>query len=194
MKPKFEEIPKLFWSDLTGAKMDTCVSCEKKLIVEGALYPEPYLIEKAVRSYKGGAKSTIFEYAMCIECMETMRNVLSKDSRARVDAYFQENVDMEARRKYLMENEDAPLDEYIGHCLVSGQAAEDVEEYQLFGQCMGDKLIKVDFPYMISGSIIDEMTDLLSAETLGELDDFKRSITDPSPEFMELLDNPRMLV
>ncbi len=174
-------IPKIFWSDLTSKPFENCVMCEKYLLGEG----EHYLIEKALRGYKGlTATSTIFEYAMCIDCAEKMRATLSTDSKSKIDKYYSENINFDERRASL---KDTPTEEWLKECVIDKKAASDGGEFQIYGQCFGKNLVVHDFPFMIRGEAIDRIIHLLSAETLDELNGFMEDLTSGPPEFQELL-------
>ena len=86
-----DEIPKEFYSFETKAPFEFCIECNKYLLDEGT----EYLIEKAIKNYEGyEAQDVIFDYAICMECAEDMRNQISKESWESMMRYFQENIDM----------------------------------------------------------------------------------------------------
>lgn len=175
-------IPKIFWSDLTSKPFESCVMCEKNLLENG----EQYLIEKALKGYRGVATtSTIFEYAMCLNCAEKMRATLSTDSKNKIDAYYSENVNFDERRNSLKDN--LSPEEWLKECLLDKKEASDGGEFQIYGQCFGDHLILHDFPFMLRGEAVDRIVDLLSPETLDELNGFMQDLTSGPPEFQELL-------
>ena len=71
-------------------------------------------------------------------------------------------------------------------CVVTGIPVEDLEEYNIVGQFVGDKMIKGQFPVLMSPSIGDEIQELLSQKTKDEFDDFMSEITGVPPELKEL--------
>lgn len=191
MLARFTDIPKLFKSDLTGGLFDTCVSCGCKLLTN----EEGYFIEKALKPYRGlTTYSTVFEYGMCMTCMETMRSELSEESRKKVDAYFLEKIDFHARMELVQNDEDPSVDDLIANCVVYGDKVEDLSECQIIAQCMGDQLVIQAAPYMIGNRVSDDVLALLSKKSLGDLDDFKDRLTGGTPEFMELLEKKKVFI
>lgn len=189
---KLVEIPKIFRSDLTGAPIDKCIYCECSLIEPA----RDYLIEKAFKTYKGyGSYSTIFEYAICMPCAVEMQKKISTESRQRINAYFSRNMNMAQRRKELEELGEESVEKWLECCAVNGQHVEELGECQIYAQCHGNYMVFHDFPYMISGTALDEVIDLLSAQTLDDLDRFKDEFIDGPSEFQDLLKTgPRVFV
>ena len=64
------------------------------------------------------------------------------------------------------------IDSWLDHCLVTGEPLQDQNEYVLYGYFQGSNMMVMDFPYAIGPKAMDELTDLLSNKTLGEMDDF----------------------
>lgn len=184
-------IPKIFFDDLTGAMMSRCISCEQHLI-ERQL---PYFIEKAIKPHLGyQAYATIFEYAMCFECMNSHKNKISKSSQANISQFFMEHVDM-GRRQYLVAHElYDDLDLWMGHCLITDKHVTAIGECQIYALCQGDQLVMGDYPYMISGEALDTVVNLLSNETLDEFNKLTDELVGP-PAFQDLLKGgPRVLL
>lgn len=177
-------VPKMFWSDLTGAPFEKCVMCETYLLEEGT----PYVIEKAFKNYKGiKAVTTIFEYAMCVSCAEKMKSTLSASSQQKVQEHYAKNVNFHTRRKELEGNRN--VEDWLSKCIMHKEEPSNNGEYQINALCDGQDLIFHDFPFMISGEAMDEIVGLLSQETLDELDNFKNKITSGPPELMELFES-----
>ena len=188
--PKLAPIPKLFKNDLTGDTFKKCVSCECNLEDE----MQGYIIEKAIKPYLGfKSYSTIFEYAMCFTCMETMRNELSEESKASVETYFMQKANF-GNRPTLEENEEPVAEDWLNSCLVYGSEIKDLGECQIMAHCVGDEMIYHQFPYMISGQVGDDMLGLLSAKSKSDLDGFKDRVTGGPSEFMDLLDKKKVFV
>lgn len=187
----FRPIPKLFFSDLTGAPMDHCISCERPLL-DGSI---PYFIEKALKPNQGyKLYSTIFEYAMCLPCMDSHKGKISKKSMLAINQYFMNQVDLE-RRQYLVEEElYDDLDLWVGRCLVKDTDVRQMSECQLYAMCINDQIVMAEHPYMVSGLALDEVVDLLSDETLDEFNRLTDELIGPS-EFQDLLKGgPRVLL
>lgn len=189
--PNLQPIPKLFFDDLTGAMMNQCISCERKLLESEG----PYFIEKAIKPQLGyKAYATVFEYAMCMECMNSHKNKISKSSLANINRYFLAHIDI-SRRQYLVAQElydDLGL--WMDHCLVTDKHITAIGECQLYAQCQGDQLVMGDYPYMVSGEALDAVIGLLSDETIDEFNKLKDELVGPSA-FQDLLQGgPRVLL
>ena len=188
IKPKFIPIPPLFHSDLTQEPFKQCVNCNKDLQQPGT----PYMIEKAfVQTQPHRTRSTILEYAMCIDCWEEKKKTLSVESLEQINAYFAQYVDLEKRYRLLEERDD--FNDWLTECFVSGEKVETMKEFQVACQCDGPWMALHYFPYALSGAVADELMELLSAKTLGEMDDFKRKLTTPSPDLEELFGRKKPL-
>ncbi|WP_349529113.1 hypothetical protein [Reichenbachiella sp. MALMAid0571] len=164
--------------------MDKCISCECNLLVSGT----EYVIEKALKPYKGySSYSTIFEYAMCMPCAGKMRNLISAHSMKNINQYFSQNFDPNRTRRKLLENENSDVENWLNRCIVKDIIIGDLSECQVYAQCSGEQMLLGHFPYMVSGVALDEVVDLLSQETLDDLDKFKNEFVDGPSEFQDLL-------
>ena len=184
-------LPRLFYCDLTGAPFDHCISCECELIESRT----PYMIEKAIKPYNGLKNyATIFEYAMCMSCMMSYQSVISAHSMANIKKYFTTHVDFayraELNRLEVFDN----LDLWMERCLIKGSPVTSMYECQLYAQCEGDRLVMGEFPYTISGEVLDELIDILSPETKDAFDKLQQDLIGPS-EFQDLLKGgPRVFI
>lgn len=167
--PEMIEIPEIFRSSLDKKPFERCISCDTYLLEDGT----PYLIEKAVRNYKDhGVTDTIFEYAMCMNCMESMRQAVSKESLQRMEEYMLSQVNFLERQLQLLNDETLNIDPWIANCMVKGTPKQELTEYQLYCQCDGKNMVFTYMPYMIGNEAMEEMAELLSAKSRGEIDDF----------------------
>ena len=169
-EPRFSSdvIPEMFRSFETGTFFQKCIECECDLLNEEITY----FIEKAVKTYPGfRGFDIIFEYAICENCAEEMRKRMSVESMQNIASYLAENMDQRRRAALIERYPDEPM-QWIEECLVSGQKRSEAVEYQIFAKCMYDRLLLPEMPYMISHIAADEMANLLSDKTLGEMDDF----------------------
>jgi len=183
-------IPPIFFSDLTGKAMETCVTCNKNLLHS----KEPYIIEKAFRHYpEYDINNTIFEYIMCIPCAQKMNASMSKDSMEKIQDYFS-TIDMVGRGKYMYETYGKDFNAWINNCIVKHVERGGLEEYQICAQCVGDQIVFNVFPYMISHEASSEITDLLSSETLGEYNRFVDDYFGLPPAFKKALKESPVLV
>lgn len=184
-------IPKLFFDDLTGAMMTHCISCEQDLLN----HEVPYFIEKAIKPQLGyEVYATIFEYAMCVNCMQQHKSKISASSMANINKYFQEQIDL-SRRQYLVVNElFDDLNLWLEYCVATDKHIKSIGECQIYAQCIGDQLVMGECPYMISGEALDAVVGLLSAETIDGFNKLKDELVGPS-EFQDLLQGgPRVLL
>ena len=184
-------IPKVFFSDLTGVPIDQCISCECDLIKEN----KPYLIEKALKPYDGyQSYSTVFEYAICMPCAQKMQSSISKKSKINMQNYFSQNASY-FRRAVQTLDIDADVMTKLDTCMIKNIPVKDLGECQIYAQCIGDRLIMGELPYMISGEVLDEVVELLSAQTLDDLDRFKDEVVGGPSEFQDLLQSgPKVFI
>lgn len=172
------EIPKEFYSFSTGARFDRCIECDKNLL-EGE---QEYFIEKAIKQYEGfSAHDVIFEYAICLACAERMRKSMSVESMKSIELYFSQNLDFGRRMKLIQDNIDNPI-AWMDECLLKGTQKNTINEYQIYAHCKGNHLDTSQMPYMVSGAALEEISSLLSNETLDELDGFSQKHFGPPPE------------
>ena len=176
-------IPAYFQAQSTGEPFDLCISCNTSLLENDTLY----MIEKAFRRYPGyEIEDVVFEYAMCLDCLQKMQQSLSVTSLENIASYFSERVDMEQRYHTLMPGFPINGDEWTTHCIISGKHTRDLEEYQIYGLCSGKAMVFGYFPYMLSGEIMDDLSTLISKKTKDELDGFIDDHLGLPPELKKL--------
>ncbi|MEQ9423907.1 MAG: hypothetical protein RJQ09_05785 [Cyclobacteriaceae bacterium] len=186
----YTNIPKEFYSFESGEPFRNCKMCDRDLTGPSS----HYVIEKAIKKYTGyKAWDVVFEYAICVNCAGSFRNELSKDSMHRIETYFMQNVDMNKQQKRL-NHENPQVEDFVNECILTGASKSDVDEYQIFGECRGDKFMFGPMPYMVSGQAIDKISEMLSAKTLDELDGFSEKFLGPSPELEGLFTGPRVVL
>ncbi len=172
------DIPKEFYSFESNKPFENCIECERYLLEEGT----EYIIEKALKSYEGfSAKDTVFDYAICMDCADSMRKKISKESWESMMKYFQENMDMQSR----LEMQHNLPSENLKSCMVKKTNIDDCREYQIYAHCRGSKLNMDNPPYMISGEVMDELLHLLSEKTIDEMNGFMNKHFSPDPSLME---------
>ncbi|MEQ8574173.1 MAG: hypothetical protein RIB63_08930, partial [Fulvivirga sp.] len=161
----------------TGAPFERCIECDKNL-QEGE---QEYFIEKAIKQYEGfSAHDVIFEYAICLACAERMRKSMSVESMKSIELYFSQNLDFGRRIKLIQDNIDNPI-AWMDECLLKGTQKNTINEYQIYAHCKGNHLDTSQMPYMVSGAALEEISSLLSNETLDELDGFSQKHFGPPP-------------
>ena len=184
-------IPKIFHSHDSESLFSNCLCCDAPLLDSG----NEYVIEKAYTSYANfDVSDTVFEYAMCLECMVMLQNQMSRSSLQRVEAYFEQQVDLR-ERILASSTQDVDIYDRLSHCMVKGTPITDLSEYQVFGLFRKDRMLLGPFPYMIGGEAMDEIAQLLSNETIGEIDGFMDTHFGLPPDLRKLLlDKPVVLI
>lgn len=184
------EIPEDFYSFDSKSKFERCIECDRYLLDDTT----EYFIEKALKQYNGfSASDVIFEYAICIKCAERMRSAMSKESFSNLESYFAQNINVE-KRMNLMQTHPHQPDEWMRECMVTGMQKNEMTEYQIFAHCKGTKLVMGQMPYLISGQTLEELSSLLSNETLDELDKFSTRHFGPPPGLEEDLPIRRVVM
>ena len=163
--PVFKEygpIPKDFHSFETGEAFQSCSLCDADLFEPGT----NYLIEKAFRK-----KETVFEYAICFDCYRKLQDELSKKSRELISNYFDEHVDIESRQTQMIEKHGRRPRSWLARCMIKDTPRWKCEEHQIYGWFIDKDIIYNGLPYMLSGTVIDDLLQRLSPETLGTLNE-----------------------
>lgn len=187
---KLIDIPKLFQSYKDEKLFDHCISCNKYLLQDDT----HYIIEKAIRNYPNlNSKDVIFEYAMCFDCVEKMRDEISEESMTNIDNYFNEKIDISQRYETTREY-GTDVDKYVENCMVSGDSISTLNEYVIQAHCISDKLALSFFPYMISEKVMDDIANLLSNKTLDFLNGFMDNHFGYPPEFNDILTRRLILI
>lgn len=123
-----------------------------------------------------------------------LQDAMSEESMNNVRAYFDRSVNLYDRRAELLKSEQLTVDDWLNTCLVKGTPINEMNEYQIFGQCDGKDLLFTLLPYAIGGEAIDEISMLLSNKTLGEIDGFMDDHFGLPPELRKLLIDNKMFV
>ena len=185
-------IPDAFYSDSNETLFDRCIGCDTYLLAAG----KPYVIEKAYRNYSEyEIRDTVFEYALCMNCLGDLHDQMSAESKQRIMAYFDKHVDMHQRMTLSNDDEEMDINRWLSSCMVKGSPVRELSEYQIFGLFEGESMIVGPFPYAIGGDAIDEIGVLLSNKTLGEIDGFMDDHFGLPPELRKLiLDKPAFFI
>jgi len=187
----FGPIPPIFYSDLTKAPFDKCTMCNRALMEEGV----PYIIEKAFRVNKEfKVKETVFEYAICWDCGDNMKDAMSEESMQKLTEYFHRHAKLMERRHQLLRQKSTPqIEQWIGKCIFKGTPMNELDEYQIFGQFDGEHILYHETPYLICGEAIHEMTEMLSQKTRDEMDRFLDEYTGLPPELKKALQDGQLV-
>ena len=166
----------------TQTPFDSCLVCSKDVISSG----EDYFIERIMRRVPDfGVTETLFEYAMCMDCASNMKGEMSKESMQSIEAFFKERI---------MSLD--PFDRLINpleKCLLTGKRIDESLEFSFHAHCRGAEMMESIFPYAVSDDAMDQISELLSKETLDELDEFKGKYFNGPPEIAELINPKRLL-
>ena len=188
---EYIKIPKLFYSTETEKPFSHCISCEKYLLQSQS----PYVIEKAIKQYpEYNTTDVIFEYAMCLDCYQNINASLSAESKTSIEKYFSENVNLSGRRKSLIKNEDLSIEKWTSNCIIKGTPIKELAEYQIACQCDSEYLLFTNMPFIIGNLALDEMMQLLSNKTIGEIRGFYDKFFSPDPDIKKLFDEPKFVL
>jgi hypothetical protein len=181
---RYIPIPQELYATDTGKPFDHCLMCNCFLLEEET----PYMIEKSIKQHPElDLRETIFEYAMCMDCAIRMNASLSEESRERIGAYFARHANLGERSEALLPDRSNKLQSWISHCVIKKTPISQAREYQVVAQCEGTNLLFSYMPFALSFEAMDEMTALMSAKSLGEMDDFIDKYFSGPPEVAELL-------
>lgn len=181
-------IPKYFYDSLNNAPFTNCLVCNRNLL----LNPTTYIIEKAYRKNPVNDKpEPIFEYAICWNCMVKLNESFSTKSKANLNNYFRENIDMREINELIRIHGVLNKPEfYFSKCAVKGTPVNELDEYQVLGFFYGGFMTFDSPPFLFSGAVGEEIMSILSEQTLDELDDFTGKYLTGPPEFSDLLSVP----
>ena len=185
IKDEYIDIPPIFHSFLEEGPFTRCVVCEDFVLEDG----KQYCIEKAFKK-----DEVIFEYAICMSCLEKFRKSYSIDSKKVIDECFNERVNLVDRRKNLLENDQLNVDDWLSKCVVTNKPMSEVSEYQIFGQCHGPVLLFSYLPFMVQRQVLNELYEKLSASTKGENDRFVSDYLNKLPDFSDILNRPPLVL
>lgn len=176
---RLQEIPEIFHSYENNGPFTHCIECERNLLEDTC----DYVIEKAVRNYPGyEAKDVIFDYAICMECAQEVQKGISRESLKQIQQYLQNNINPQLQQSRLAASQN-DMNGLIKNCMVNNTSMDDCEEYQLFAFCRGRNINFEMPPYMISGKVLNEISELLSNKTRDELNGIFEKHFSPSPFF-----------
>ena len=182
-------IPKIFHKT-DGGYLEECIMCCKNLMSPAC----DYVIEKAIKKYPEYKKTdVVFEYAMCFDCAEKMRNELSEESRQRLEHYFLNHVDFGTRQN-LTQPRKASFQKWIANCLISNAPIKKEQEYSVYAHAFGKNMVYDIFPYSVSGTVMEAINELLSEKTREVLDDFIGQHFSGPPEIAEILKRRPVLI
>lgn len=173
------DIPKDFYDSQTGEPFRHCKICEQNLLDSG----EAYAIEKIIKNYPQLDRSEVlFEYAICRNCMQKLQQQLSAASQETISRYF--SVKMA---------QAVPTYGQLDRCIISGKPSQSMSHYQIVALARGNQLAEAA-PFAISEEVLQELGELLSAETRDELDRFKDTHFGWPPELSKALGDADLIL
>ena len=182
MPQSLQEIPPIFYNSETGAPFERCLVCDEYLLSDA-----DYIIEKAFVYYPStGTTDLIWEFAICMDCMDKVMNEYSKESHQAMNEYFMDNMNL-ARQYSLAGNHNFDPDEWIKECIITGKSQEDCHQFQLCLQCTGELAVFDRTPFMISDEAMDTVTQLLSNPTMDAMNKFRDKHFPPPEDLSPLL-------
>lgn len=188
------EIPSEFYSSETHAPLDHCIACGRYLLENDI----GYFVEKAIKRYpEYKSDQVIFEYAVCSECHQAMSATYSTESTQAIQNYFAENTDIMGRFNLMQEMTGSgmfELKDWLSNCLIKGTPVENLHEYQIACQCIGDRMVVGGAPFLISNQAMDEMMLLLSDKTIDQLNRYMDEFFGLPPELRKLLADSGVLI
>ncbi len=188
---EYIKIPKAFYATDTDKPFSNCISCDKYLLLPN----NPYVIEKAIKqNLEYNTTDVIFEYAMCMDCYQNINETLSSTSKASIEQYFSGNVDLNQRRDTLLKNNLLSINDWTSNCIIKGTPISELTEYQIACQCDGEYLLFTNMPFIIGNIALDEMMQLLSNQTIGEIRGFYDKFFSPDPDIKKLFDEPKFIL
>lgn len=186
------DIPNQFFSDADGEPFNTCVVCGRNLLEDGT----HYVIEKAMKNYEGyDFSSTVFEYAMCMDCYQKMQQGMSEESMQNMQNYYQRIVTEKGVNGMMMiDLQTFDLNSWLSKCFFKEKPVREMKEYQLIGQFNGSHMVLNTPPMAIGEDVMEEMADLLSEKTKDEMNGFREQFLGPPPEIEELFSKRKILL
>jgi len=185
------DIPRRFYSDVTDKPFDHCEICGKQLLQN----EEPYVIEKAMKNYTGhDFSSTIYEFAICINCHGTMQKSMSAESLQNLQNHYSNVMASKGNQPLMIDMRSFNMDEWLSKCFFKGGEISKMDEYQIVGQFKGTQLVMNTPPIIIGEEAMKEMAALLSDKTTDEMNGFRDKFLGPSPEMEELINGKKLIL
>lgn len=174
------DIPAYLHSEYEDGPFKICVVCDADLLADD----QEYIIQRAIMP-----NGEAIEAALCMPCAEELAESYSDESRQVMEEYFAANLNLEERFELLAEG--ASADDCISHCLATGKPIGELREYHLTAHCRGHRLLlHPTSPFMLDSKVIEELHPLLSEETRGRNDDFRKRYINRMPDFDSILRGP----
>lgn len=185
------EIPERFYCDTDGKPFENCQVCGKFLLEEGT----SYVIEKALKNYEGyNFYSTIFEYAICTDCHTTLQSGMSKESMNNLQQYYMQVMTNKGNQPMVIDLTSFDLNNWLSKCFFTDEPVAEMKEYQVVAQFNGSKMVMNTPPIIVGETAMESMSDLLSDQTIDEMNRFKQEFFGPDPEFEEIISGKKLIL
>jgi hypothetical protein len=185
------EIPKMFYSDADDKPFENCKVCGKYLLEQG----NSYVIEKAFKNYEGFEfNTTLFEYAICLDCHQQVQQSMSKESMKNLQQYYMQIMADKGNKPIVIDVGNFNLNDWVSTCFFKGDPIEEMNEFQLVAQFNGNEMVLNIPPMVVGERAMDEMADLLSDETIDEIDGFRKQFLGPDPAIEELFSGKKLIL
>ena len=185
------DMPERFYSDAEGKPFQNCQVCGKYLLDENTTY----MVEKAFKNYEGyDFNSTIFEYAICIDCHTDVQKSMSAESVENLQKYYFQVLANKGNQPITINLNNFKLDDWLSKCFFTGDAVHGMKEFQLVGQFKGSKMVMNTPPLIVGEAAMEKMSGLLSDKTIDEMNGFKEQFLGPDPEIEELVFGKKLIM
>lgn len=185
------EIPEKFYSDAEGKPFEYCQVCGKFLLAEGTTY----VVEKAFKNYEGyDFSTTLFEYAICTDCHTEVQKSMSEESMRNLQQYYMRIIAEKGNKPIVISLDDFKLDDWISKCFFTDDSVSSMQEYQLVAQFSGSKMVMNMPPMVVGEGAMEQMAELLSNETIDEMNGFKKKFLGPDPELEEIISGKKLIL
>lgn len=169
-----KNVEKKFYSEKNNKPFSKCVFCETNL----KNYEHGFVVEKAFRFNKKKKKhELVFEYALCLECVQILTNEMSEETTMRIADFFEASI------RDFGKDELGDAKRRTETCMITREDLSKSFEYQIAAYFIEDEMVVSDrFPFAIGGDVIDAMQDLISEKTRDFTDKFKEIILPPDEQ------------
>ncbi|MBI1183996.1 hypothetical protein GC194_06980 [bacterium] len=217
---KQKDIPNIFYDTVNEAPITHCKFCEKELLVgkEPYVIEKSFRRKETINEYAScmtcaekmqarmskESKKAIEEYMLQHADFENRyRQVAQIEHKKQqlhqqIDFVDEEETDIakmaaiEAELQACEKELENLYDEWFNTCLIKGSKRSDEEEYVVQGMFVGNKMLESHmYPHMLGAAAMEEIQELLSAETREEMDRIKDEFFVVPPEFADLFRDPK---
>jgi protein-arginine kinase activator protein McsA len=172
MERREHDIPKIFYSAETDLPFQTCIDCGGELLLNDV----PYTIQKVIVR-----NESVFEYAMCRDCAECLRQQLSVETQMAYQEFLFSSADLSNRIDLIRQPLEFEFEDWIEACLVCHKPRSECYRYSVCGMLLGPKLLLAEFPAIVCEDCEKQLSELTSKETRDRWDQFVEENFDGPP-------------